>query len=309
MAGEKEPVAKLPLAVRKDFRDNFESKKEDLEKQISEVLGAEWKIDVNPNAIFAYAEPNSYGHNSLGSCVTAYINGFIYQLKRFVDKHGPEGVAELNSVAHAHTVALQMLDSPKWTYGGCDITSEGVFRLLFKPTMLGTNIDDTAANIAKEVSDAPQPESAPTLSYAARHSIKTEYDPKIEEVRKQAADELQNPDFKFEPDFEALVATLKTKKWDRWSENWQDNIGSTVLKYFEAFVYVLKREKFGEDDMLREGFAEAADKGVVRFRVIPKLPSGYNRSLIENGELILETDLDNWRVNIDQVASKLVDLL
>ncbi|RFU26760.1 hypothetical protein B7463_g9578, partial [Scytalidium lignicola] len=309
MAGEKEPVAKLPLAVRKDYRDGFEAKKEDLAKQISDILGTPWKIDVNPNAIYAYAEPGSYGHNSLGNCVTAYINGFLYQLQRFVEKNGPEGIAELNTVAHAHTITLQMFDSPKWNYCGCDITSEGVFQLLFKPAMLGTNIDDAAAEIAKQLSAAPQPASAPKLSYAARHSIKTDYTPKIEEVREQAASELQNPDIKFEPDFEELVEKLQDKKWDRWSEDWQWNIGSGILKYFEAFVDVLKREKFGSDDMLQEGFAEAIDKGVIRFRIIPKLPSGYNRSLIENGELILETDLDNWRVNIDQIATKLVDLL
>lgn len=54
------------------MRDGFESKRADLEEQISKKLGGEaWKIDVNPNLIYAYAEPDSYGHNSLGDCITA----------------------------------------------------------------------------------------------------------------------------------------------------------------------------------------------------------------------------------------------
>lgn len=260
------------------------------------------------NPLFTSHVNISFIYYDLTPC--SYINGFLYQLKRFVDNHGPEGIAELNSVATAHTITLEMLDTKAWSYCGVDITPEGVFRLTFKSTMLGTNIDDTAAEMAKALSKAPQPTSAPKLSYAVRHGIKTEYAPQIEELREKAAAELQNPDIKFEPDFEALVDTLKTKKWDHYdAERWEGTLGNRVLLYYQAFVDVLVREKFSSDEMLREGFAEGVEKGVVKLRVIPKLPSGYNRLLVEDGELIMETDLEHWAVNIDQVATKLVDLL
>ncbi|KAJ7334270.1 hypothetical protein DFH08DRAFT_303296 [Mycena albidolilacea] len=37
----KPAVAKLPLAVRKDIRDNFDSKKEDFQTRIKELLGVD----------------------------------------------------------------------------------------------------------------------------------------------------------------------------------------------------------------------------------------------------------------------------
>lgn len=60
------PVEKLPLAVRKNIRDDWENNRADFEKQISEVLGTSWTIDIQPNAIYAYAK-ESYAKDSLGS--------------------------------------------------------------------------------------------------------------------------------------------------------------------------------------------------------------------------------------------------
>jgi hypothetical protein len=84
----KEPIAKLPLAVRKNgtaplstpsqcwlilsiVRDEWENKKAEKEEEVSKLLGVPWTFDINPNAIFPYAEEGSYGHNSLGACIYA----------------------------------------------------------------------------------------------------------------------------------------------------------------------------------------------------------------------------------------------
>jgi hypothetical protein len=53
-------------------RDGFEAKRADLEEQISKKLGGEaWKIDVNPNLLYAYADSGSYYSNSPGDCITS----------------------------------------------------------------------------------------------------------------------------------------------------------------------------------------------------------------------------------------------
>jgi hypothetical protein len=65
----KAPVDKLPLAVRKELRDEYTAKIPELEAKITELLGEEWKLDINPNLIYAYAEPDSYASSSLGSCL------------------------------------------------------------------------------------------------------------------------------------------------------------------------------------------------------------------------------------------------
>src|SRR5436189_6232228 len=53
----KAPLEKLPLATRKDIRDNYESVKPELLKQIEDlrVTGIPYTIDINVNEVFAYA--------------------------------------------------------------------------------------------------------------------------------------------------------------------------------------------------------------------------------------------------------------
>lgn len=84
------PAEKLPLALRKNgmsfhpsdphgapssaanqlpVRDEWESKREDLQKELSDVLGAEWTLsEINPNALYPYAG-DGYAKQSLGSCI------------------------------------------------------------------------------------------------------------------------------------------------------------------------------------------------------------------------------------------------
>ncbi len=62
------PAEKLPLAVRTNIRDAYESKKTDFEKQLSDLLGVPWTIEIDPNAIYPYAKED-YAKNSLGSCI------------------------------------------------------------------------------------------------------------------------------------------------------------------------------------------------------------------------------------------------
>ena len=52
-------------------RDEFESKRGELEQSLSEVLGVPWKIEVNPNQLYAYAN-ESYAHNSIGRMIAEY---------------------------------------------------------------------------------------------------------------------------------------------------------------------------------------------------------------------------------------------
>ena len=49
-------------------RDEFESKKEGLEKQLSDLLGETWTVDFDPKAIWPYHN-NGYAETSLGDCL------------------------------------------------------------------------------------------------------------------------------------------------------------------------------------------------------------------------------------------------
>ncbi|KAL5314132.1 hypothetical protein ACEPPN_018556 [Leptodophora sp. 'Broadleaf-Isolate-01'] len=304
MSADKAPAEKLPLALRKNVRDGWEGKKADLEAKLLEQLGVAWTLEANPLVIFPYAEEGSYGHHSLGDCIFAYFDGFIYGLGNFLQYHGDSGKDELNTVCPTHTVTL--IPSTKFSYCGTEV-ADGQLRLLFHPNNLGSNISNVAQLLAETLSSAPQPDGAPSLSYAARHSIKTEYTPKVTELLEKAQKCLQNPKLEFQPDFDAIGAKLKGNKDAR--DDWETNLGGFTLSYFESFVSVLERKKFAEDELLREGFAEAVEKGIVRFRVVDKLPSGYNEIVLDDGAVAIQTTPANWGTNIYHAAEKLVDIL
>lgn len=215
-----------------------------------------------------------------------YFDGFIYNLKYFLEKHGEEGKAELNSVCPTHIVTL--IPSAKFTYNGVDV-EDGKLRLLFHPNYLATNIGNVGQLLAEALSSAPQPDGASPLSFAARHSIKTEYAAEIPALLGKARTALQNPDFDFEPGFEELAAQLKKGKDVR--EDWETNLGGFAKAYFESFLDVLASEKFGEDEMLREGLAEGAPKGVVKLRIVEALATsqtGYNEIVLDDGALVIQ---------------------
>jgi hypothetical protein len=214
--------------------------------------------------------------------INSYVDGAVYQLKRYADSHGKAGTDELNSVCPTHTVTLTA--STAFSYCGCTI-SDGKLNIVFNPNYLGTNVNDALYEVAKVISQAPQPEGAPKLSFAARHSIATDYEPAIGAVLETARKALQNPKLEFDPDFEGLGAMLKGGKDVR--DDWERNLGNFAVKYYESFTDTLQREKFGEDDMLREGFEEGVPKGIVKLRLVEKM-SGYNAILVEDGVCIMQ---------------------
>ncbi len=216
---------------------------------------------------------------------TRYFDAFVYSLKNsFLANHGDSGKEELNTICPKHTVTL--VASPKFSYCGCDI-QDGQLRLLFHPNNLGSNISHVGEKIAEALFDASQPEGASSLSYAARHSIETDYTTNIIPLLEKAQKLLQNPKLEFQPNFEALGAKLKSGKNVR--DDWATNLGSFAFKYLESFVDVLEREKFHEDEMLREGFEEGVPKGVVQLKVVDTLKNGgYNEVVLDDGALIIQ---------------------
>lgn len=177
----------------------------------------------------------------------------------------------------------------------------------FHPKNLGSNIGHAAEKLDVALSTAPQPQGAPSLSYAARHSIKEEYDPTIGALLERAQKALHNKEFKFDPQFDALGAKLKVAKDVR--DDWETNLGSFAKSYIESFVDKLEYEKFGDDEMLREGLEEGAPKGTLKLEIIDKLPSGYNQMVLDDGYLVIQTTGANWGTNSHYAAEKLVDLL
>ncbi|KAI1296995.1 hypothetical protein F5Y03DRAFT_370234 [Xylaria venustula] len=308
------PVEKLPLAIRKSVRDGWDAKKGDLEAKFTELLGTEWTIDVNPNQVYAYAtEERSYAKENLGNLLFDYFDGAYRRLEEFENYYKEDGVKELNEIAHAHVLTLDIDEQNRFSSAGSDVV-DGKLRLLFNPKSLGSNIPYCLDRdvLTKALNDAPGPEGAP-LSFAARTSIRLHYDPKIEEIRARVAELVNRPDIKFNPNFDEnfakLLAESKVKKTDL-RKDWQDNFGISVTSYFSGLVSQLEWQKFEDDELLQEGFNDVIDKGEVVLRIVDKLQkSSYCEVVIEDGVLYIQTTPKSWASNITYAAEKLIELL
>ncbi|KAI0445183.1 hypothetical protein F4803DRAFT_508803 [Xylaria telfairii] len=307
------PVEKLPLAIRKSLRDDWDAKKGGIESKLSEILGVAWTINVNPNQIYAYSDSSAYAKENLGACLYEYFDDASRRLREFEEKYGEDGLNELNTIAHAHVLTLDVDENKRFTYCGADVV-DGQLRLVFAPDRLGTNISSCLDRdvLLKALNDAPAPDGA-SLSYMARTSIRENYDPKIEEIRTRIGELVGKPDIKLNPSWEENFAKLqeesKKKKTDL-TKDWEQYFGAWSRSYFDGLVSQLQWQKFEDDELLQEGFNDVISKGEIVFRIVDKLVKGsYNEAVIEDGVLYLQTIPAKWGTNTDNAAEKLVDML
>ena len=216
------------------------------------------------------------------------MEGAIWGLKSFADKHGAEGIAELNSLASTHTITIYPDLEKRFSYSGVDIR-EGVLRIVFKDGCLGTNVDYSLQDLAQAISIAGAAANGPdALSYAIRHGIKEDWDANFEELHKKLIEQTHNDKLELVPNWEANAAMLRKGGKDV-REDWENVLGDYTKRYFEGLHYQMSYQKFAEDDLLYEGFNEAVSTGKVELRVVEKLKNGtYSEIFIEDGVFVLQ---------------------
>jgi hypothetical protein len=52
-------------------RDDLDNNKPDFEKQLSDILGQPWTIDIKPLEIWPYAGDSDFAKQRTGSCIAA----------------------------------------------------------------------------------------------------------------------------------------------------------------------------------------------------------------------------------------------
>ncbi|THU90582.1 hypothetical protein K435DRAFT_781165 [Dendrothele bispora CBS 962.96] len=296
----KPAIEKLPLAVRKDVRDNFENEKEDLEKQVNDLLGNEYKFKFNPNEIWAYNE--SSGSTNCGSIMKNYATGFIYCLKYYVEKYGDEGKDHFNGAVSQSeiSVGVNTLGDKAPTIS-CEVR-DGVFWILFHPTSLGYNCDYIGDAMLAAIEAAP----CEGLSLRAKHSVDEDYESKIDELQEELGKLIGMPDVTLDPNWDENFKALKEGVKD---EGWQTSFGRAVFDYFEGFKSQLGYQGFKDDEMLQEGLADVFSSKKIVLRVLPKIKKSYNEAVIEDGTVYLQTTPSNWWVNVSQTGEGFIDLL
>ncbi|KAG8529609.1 uncharacterized protein KY384_006246 [Bacidia gigantensis] len=306
---------KLPLAVRKNVRDNWEAKRSELEARLSSVLGTPWTAAIDPAELFSFATGNQYASQNMGEMIAEYISTATDRVTEFSEKYGSDGISDLNNVAGQHTIGIAHTSRSDVNYSGCEI-SNGCLLLLFKDDGLGVNIYSAADDLAIAVDNAEvvgNGGDVTKLGFLARSSIKADYDLKIDEVKADIQKTLDLSVLELSPGFEENYAKLATydaaKNYD-FPRDFKEVFGDYVFQYFEGFAEALKDSGFAGDDMMQEGFKEAVEKNEIGLRVVDKLEKGdYNECVIENGVVYMQTTAENWTVNIRDPARRLIDLL
>ena len=288
-------------------RDSWDNVKVDLAKELSDILGQAWTIDVNPNQVYAYCK-EGYAREQLGSmiaqCVkpslfttstldvsvltsSRYVQAAQNQIKSFVDRHGEQGKTEINDVCTAHSLILDVDTSKSFTYNGCAVTSEGQLAILFNEDQLAVNIDDPLeeSKLAKALNDAPTA-SAP-MSYIARESVEIGWDKDIDSTKTNISEMLQT-EVTLDPKFQETYDTLKAAS--EAPDHWETNLGNFTRFYFEALASSFRSQSFDSDEMLREAITEAMEKRSVAFRVVDKskMKKTYNECTFESGVLYMQ---------------------
>lgn len=193
-----------------------------------------------------------------------------------------------------------------FSYCGCKVTPEGELAIVFSQGNLGTNIDHALekSNLTKALNSAP-PTSKP-MNHSARVSIFEDYEPKIGDVQEKL-NKILGKEIPLVPNFEDVYEKLSKSTDVR--DDYPTNLGSFVLKYFEALNDYLTYQKFDSDEMLQEGLVEAIENNAIHFRIVDKLAGSYCEPVIEDGIVYLQTTSANFGTNIHYVANGLVDLL
>ncbi|KIX00628.1 uncharacterized protein Z518_09693 [Rhinocladiella mackenziei CBS 650.93] len=304
----KQPVEKLALAVRKNVRDEWESKKPEHEEKISKILGEAWTITTNPNLLYVCTDDESY-KSRIGTVITWYIDPFCYNLEEFVKSYGDDGKAELNSLCSKHQLELAPQEDTKFNYGGMQI-KDGILRLVFADGRLAVNASDVSRDFQEAIkSAAASSNGASAFNIVARNSVRSDYDPAIGAVQEAIGNLVGIPDIKLNPNFENN-ANVFAQAEEEIRSDWDKCFGSATLEYFEGLKYQLEYLGFKGDDLLQEGFQDGISKKEILLRVVDTLQNGtYHETLIEDGMLVIQTIPKYWWTNVSDVGSKILEQL
>lgn len=307
--GRRDPVEKLPLAARKNLRDSWEAKKEEIANKTSEILGQTWTVDADEKQIYAYAE-EGYAKESPGSMIAQYFEAANDRLKSFVERNGEGSKKEINDVCTAHKLILDVNIGRELSYNGVAVLEDGSLAILFNEDRLAVNIDDALAEdkLQKALNEAPT--TAATMSFVARSGIEKDWEPEYAAIQDKIRKTLQDEEITLDPRFQETHDALKSAGGQD-ADRWEQNLGNFTKMYFEAAAGALESQQFGSDEMLREAILEEMGKKTVAFRVVEKgkMKKSYNESVLEDGVLYLQTAAEYFGTNIDNIANDLVDLM
>ncbi|KAF7369536.1 hypothetical protein MVEN_00283500 [Mycena venus] len=301
-------AAKLPPAVRENVREMYEGHKERFENELSELLGVPWTFDFDPLAIYPYAElqPSDFPKEYLGNVLQIYMAGAVTSLKWLVEKYGDTGRKELNKIAHAHTIELDV-GEPEQIVNPFDSGTavvDGKLAILFKADGFGSMPDYalTQDSLFPALTAASESMSQP-MTFLARLGLNMNYGREktlLEQIRKKFSDMLKK-EITLDPNFDKVFAKLlaeSKRPGNRLASvlhGWQLEFGLHVSNYFGVAAYQMQSIGFGTDEVLRERFHNLVDSGIIKLRIVDALKRNKDFEVeIKDGVLYVQTTPEKW---------------
>ncbi|KAK4226830.1 hypothetical protein QBC38DRAFT_455863 [Podospora fimiseda] len=268
------PAQNLSLAVQKNIWEDWENNKANLQAELSNNLGTDWIIDVNPFGIYPYHN-DGYVKQWLGTCIKDYFQHAVYQFK-FLIKRYVNIKDEINDIAHRHILTLDVEETnpPRFAYGGCDIAN-GKLRILFEENHLGVNTTNCCNedNLFRALNTASNDKP---MTFYVRLGIHNDYEAKIPAVQRDLTEllNLNEGELTLSPNLEETFVNMQdavNRGVKTFRDDWEQVFGATICRYFAAAFWQMKYMKFEEDERSREGFLAALTKREIAFRIVDSL--------------------------------------
>ncbi|TGZ79816.1 hypothetical protein EX30DRAFT_77034 [Ascodesmis nigricans] len=318
MVMTKPPATKFPLATKKDIRDAYTDKISEVTDKIATYFGDGYTLVPNFEAIYPYAEAKDYG-TSIGSAAFRYFESVVTYGKNLTDEGANDDAKSvLAEVIPTKTIKLVAEEDDKASYTGVRVNDEGELEIYFREDSFYSNTDYCCENIAQAIDEALFKKTPTALPLVTRKDLRDNWLAKKTDLEKELAEELNDTPFTLHFDaaaaWEALVAAWtalpKKKKSEIDLEAAKQNLGYCAYEYFSGLKSTISY-RFGDDELMIEGFLEAVDKKEAHLVVVQELSDGrtYNDCVIEGETLLIRTVPGNWGVNTNDACEKLVELL
>lgn len=197
----------------------------------------------------------------------------------------------------------------RFSYCGVKISENGELVILFNEGSLGTNIPYALdpENLTEAINNAPSKDKDQKLSFKACQSIAQDYTGLIDEVN-GSVNRILGMSVIFEPNFESTYTKLRAASLLHKEET---SIGAYTRDYFGSLATVLKYRNVENDELIREAFHEEMTLKKVAFRLLnaKTIKRGYAEVVFEDGVLYIQTDTNNWGINIGSAADRILDEL
>jgi len=309
----RKPLDKLPLAIRKNVRDNYENHVPENQSKIAKAIGIDsftFKVDIN--ALIPYAD-DSGPQQDPGYYTNEYFTSLVTAVEEYT-KNGSDEEAKdvLKKVLHKKEATIAPREKLPDSIAGCE-TKDGVFYLLFRTdgdrSYFAGCANEACYKFAAAIDKGLDALGGEELPVVTRRSVAANLDPVIKEVGEKFESLFGKP-IPLSYDVKAVLDAYHNRKGDGNTFNdFNDYAPNLIASYFTEAAAKLEYLNFGADDMLKEAFLESAENGI-KFEVVQKLQHNQlNDCIFEDGFFKLQTTAQYIGSCPDEAAGYAVDRL